>query len=134
MNSKPNRVDPVPSHVEPPVRATRPRKIARRSATAAPTATVARQLHYPAHESLQEYAARTGTPIDLAYADWHDRSYEPIVRRGPGHATMNPSYGYGPGLGLDAKGVGELALGVEAWRQRPRLNTREEHEVGDYRY
>lgn len=46
--------------------------------------------HYPAHESLQQYAARHGLTVAAAYAAWHDRPYPALiscvhfVRRGPG--------------------------------------------------
>jgi hypothetical protein len=36
-------------------------------------------VHYPAHESLQEYAARRRMPVAAAYPSWHDRSYPAIA-------------------------------------------------------
>lgn len=50
--------------------------------------------HYPAHESLQQYAARRGLSPREAYPSWHDRPY-PAVPGVLAYATA-----MGPGLGL----------------------------------
>lgn len=38
--------------------------------------TTTSDVHYPAHESLQEYAARRGLSVEKAYSNWHNRHYD----------------------------------------------------------
>lgn len=56
-------------------------------------------LHFPAHESLQEFAIRTGRSLEHAYRIWHNRVYGE-VKRTP--TKEDPSVGPWPyaGVGL----------------------------------
>lgn len=64
-------------------------------------------MHYPAHESLQEFAARTHRTVAEAYDDWHNRNYPAMAatREGlseGGAKVLIPVYHEyrGPGLGI----------------------------------
>lgn len=51
-------------------------------------------MHYPAKESLQEFAQRKQLTIEEAYPIWHDRHYPEIV------CTELWGSARGPGLGF----------------------------------